>query len=449
METRETIHLDNRAQHRLQILSHVLAGELTADEAAGALGLSTRQVKRLVRRYHDEGAAALIHGNLGRMPVNRTDPAIRARLVELATTEFAGFNPVHLAETLAEEGHTELAVSPRTIRRILAEAGHGLPRTRRSPRHRSRRERMPRAGMLLQVDGSRHDWLEGRGPMLTLIAGIDDATGIVTAATFRTAEDAAGYLEVFRRTVVRHGRPLAVYSDHHGIFVKDPGRPATLTEQLAGKRSLTQVGRALDEAGIGWIGASSPQAKGRVERLWGTKQDRLASELRRAGAATIEEANVVLARYLARHNRRFAIAPADPEPAWRGWPAELEMDAVFGFCYPRRVARDATLSWEGRALALPARADGRSWAGTGVVVEERLDGSLWVSHAGTAYHLTDAPPEPVTLRARHLRREPLADLAAASAAHELVPTMRSGARSAPGNHDPNHPWRRYAAVRPR
>jgi hypothetical protein len=125
------------------------------------------------------------------------------------------------------------------------------------------------------------------------------------------------------------------------------------------------------------------------------------------------------------------------------------MDAVFGFCYPRRVARDATLSWEGRALALPARADGRSWAGTGVVVEERLDGSLWVSHAGTAYHLTDAPPEPVTLRARHLRREPLADLAAASAAHELVPAMRSGARSAPGNHDPNHPWRRYAAVRPR
>ena len=261
METRETISLDSRAQHRLYVLTHLLAGALTADEAARVLRLSTRQVRRLADRYRTEGAVALVHGNRGRTPINRTDPAVRARLVELATTEFAGFNPVHLAETLADEGHPELAVSPRTIRRILAGAGQALPRTRRPARHRSRRERMPRAGMLLQVDGSRHDWLEGRGPLLTLIGAIDDATGIVTAATFRDAEDAAGYLEVFRRTVIRHGRPLAVYSDRHGIFIKDPNRPPTLAEQLAGKRSFTQVGRALDEAAIAWIGASSPQAK--------------------------------------------------------------------------------------------------------------------------------------------------------------------------------------------
>ena len=260
METRETIRLDSKTQHRLYVLTHLLAGELTADEAASVLRLSTRQVRRLVERYRIDGAAALVHGNRGRTPANRTDETVRARLVELATTEFAGFNPVHLAETLADEGHTELGASPRTIRRILGEAGHAPPRTRRSPRHRSRRERMQRAGMLLQVDGSRHDWLEGRGPMLTLIGAIDDATGLVTAATFRDAEDAAGYLEVFRRTVVRHGRPLAVYSDRHGIFVKDPNRPPTFAEQLAGRRGFTQVGRALDEAGIGWIGASSPQA---------------------------------------------------------------------------------------------------------------------------------------------------------------------------------------------
>lgn len=324
METRETIHLDRQAQQRLYVLTHVLAGEVTVAQAAAVLRLSTRQVRRLVDRYRDDGAAALVHGNRGRTPVNRIEPAVRTRLVELATTEFAGFNPVHLAETLAEEGHTELAVSPRTIRRIMAEAGRTLPRTRRPARHRSRRERMPRAGMLLQVDGSRHDWLEGRGPLLTLVGAIDDATGIVTAATFRAAEDAAGYLEIFRRTAVRHGRPLAVYSDQHGIFIKDPNRPPTLAEQLAGRRSFTQVGRALDEAGIGWIPASSPQAKGRVERLWGTKQDRLVSELRRAGATTIEQANLVLARYLPRHNRRFAIEPADPEPAWRAWPAATE-----------------------------------------------------------------------------------------------------------------------------
>jgi transposase len=444
METRETISLDSRAQQRAYVLTHVLAGAVSVDEAAAVLRLSSRQARRLVDRYRDDGAAALVHGNRGRTPVNRTDEAVRARLVELATTEFAGFNPVHLAEILAEEGHTELAVSPRTIRRIMAEAGRALSRTRRVARHRSRRERMPRAGMLLQVDGSRHDWLEGRGPLLTLVGAIDDATGIVTAATFRQAEDAAGYLEVFRRTIARFGRPLAVYSDRHGIFVKDPNRPPTLTEQLAGKRAFTQVGRALDEAAIGWIPARSPQAKGRVERLWGTKQDRLTSELRRAGAATIEEADVVLARYLPRHNRRFAIEPADPEPAWRAWPDELELDAVFGFGYPRRVANDATVAWAGRSLALPRRLDGRSWAGRTVILEERLDGSLWVAADGLHQRLVEAPPVAPLLRARTLQRiEEVLPAAEPATAPRDVPSAASVATR------PIHPWRRYPAVRPR
>ena len=447
-KTRETITLDSRAQQRLYVLNHVLAGELTGEEAARVLQLSVRQVRRLVDRYRSDGAAALVHRNRGRTPANRIDPVVRSRLVELATTEFAGFNPVHLAETLAEEGHVDLAVCPRTIRRILAEAGKALPRTRRSPRHRSRRERMARAGMLLQTDGSRHDWLEGRGPMLTLIGAIDDATGIVTAATFRAAEDAAGYLEVFRRTVATYGRPLAIYSDRHGIFVKDPTRPPTLAEQLAGKRGFTQVGRALDEAAIGWIPASSPQAKGRVERLWGTKQDRLVSELRRARASTMEEANVVLARYLPRHNRRFAIEAADPEPAWRPWPAELDLAAVFGFCYPRRVANDATLAWAGGSLALPRRADGRSWAGRTVVVEEHLDGSLWVGADGAHQRLTDAPPVAPLLRARKLTRVEPSIRAALPAPDAIAPTPTLPSSQSVATR-PIHPWRRYPAVRPR
>ncbi len=241
-----------------------------------------------------------------------------------------------------------------------------------------------------------------------------------------------------------YGRPLAVYSDRHGIFTKDPNRPPTLAEQLAGKRGFTQVGRALDEAAIGWIGASSPQAKGRVERLWGTKQDRLTSELRRAGASTIEEANVVLARYLPRHNRRFAIAPADPEPAWRPWPAELDLAAIFGFCYPRRVANDATLAWAGTSLALPRRTDGRSWAGRTVTLEERLDGSLWVAADGTHRRLTEAPPVAPVLRARRLERiEPVLPTAERPVATSAASSMSSV------NPRPMHPWRRYPAVRPR
>src|SRR3990170_4784332 len=380
METREAITLDLRAQRRLLVLTHVLAGELDDHAAAAVLGLSVRQVRRLLDRYRADGAAAFIHGNRGRAPVNRVDEAIRAQIVALATTTYAGFNPVHLAETLAEE--VGLVLSARTVRRVLVSAGVPRVHTRRPRKHRSRRERMPRAGMLLQVDGSRHDWLEGRGPVLTLIGGIDDATGIFTGATFRLAEDAAGYFTVLAQTAAAYGLPVALYSDQHGIFVKDPARPPSLAEQLAGKRAMTQVRRALDDAGVGWIGATSPQAKGRIERGWGTAQDRLRSELRRARAASIDEANAVLARYLPRFNERFAVPPADPQPAWRAWPTDLSAEAVFCFHYPRRVAPDATLSWEGRTLALPPRSDGRSWAGAGVTVQERLDGSLWVSHGG-------------------------------------------------------------------
>jgi len=272
--------LDARTQRRAYVLDHVVAGSLTLDQAARVLGLSIRQVNRLIAR-HADGPAALAHGNRGRPPVNRIDAPRRAHVVELARTTYAGVNHAHLAELLAErEG---IAVAERTLRRILAEAGLGPVRRRRPPRHRSRRDRMPRVGMLLQVDGSRHRWFGPDLPFATLVAGIDDATGLVTGATFRLAEDAAGYFTMLTQTADRYGLAGAIYSDRHGIFLREPGRPPTLAEQLTGKRSFTQVGRALDELDIGWIGARSPQAKGRVERLWGTFQDRLVSELRLAG----------------------------------------------------------------------------------------------------------------------------------------------------------------------
>jgi transposase len=443
METRETISLDARAQQRLSVLTHVLAGELTPRQAAAFLKLSVRQVRRLLDAFRAEGAAALVHGNRGRAPANRLDEEQRGRLLELATTTYRGFNPVHLAETLAEEAPA-LAVSARTLRRLLAEAGVGPPRTRRSPRHRSRRERMARAGMLLQADGSRHDWLEGRGPLLTLVGGIDDATGRIIGATFRAQEDAAGYFAMLGQTARRVGLPLALYTDRHGIFTKDPARPPTLTEQLTGQRSLTQVGRALDALGVRWIGARSPQAKGRVERGWGTLQDRLVSELRRAEAETVEEANVVLARHLPRHNARFAVPAAVDEPAWRRWPSPWPIEAELCFHYSRRVAGDATVSWDGGALALPRRRDGRSWAGRVVLVEEHLDGSLWVRAAEERHRLREAPAAAPLLRARSLRQ--LAELE-----HEPEPDRResepppppgSAPRRGVGRPAPDHPWRR-------
>jgi transposase len=431
---------DARAQHRAFVLEHVRNGGLTIGQAAAILSLSTRQVGRLLARSAD-GPARLAHGNRGRTPANRLDGVLRARLVELATTTYDGVNRAHLAELLAErEG---LVVAPRTLRRILAEAAVQPVRTRRSPRHRSRRERMAREGMLLQTDGSRHRWFGPDLPFATLVGTIDDATSRVTGGTFRAAEDAAGYFTAFAQTADRYGLPGAVYSDRHGIFITERNRPPTLAEQLTGKRSFTQVGRALEEAGIGWVGAHSAEAKGRVERLWGTLQDRLVTELRLEGITTIEAANAFLPGFLDRHNERFAVPAADPEPAWRPWPDGLSSESVLCFHYPRRVGRDNTVSWSDGDLALPRRSDSRSWVGRSVVLQERLDGSLWVSHDGRCVPVRPAPPDAGQLRARRFRspsdRDRAADLAERLDAEESpAPAPPRDVVRRPG---PDHPWR--------
>jgi transposase len=447
METRETITLDAGAQHRLYVLNHVLTGGLTAEEAARVLELSIRQIRRLLRRYRADGSAGLVHGNRGRVPSHRIPDAIRDQVVGLATTMYAGVNHTHLAELLAEREGLEIA--ERTLRRILAEAAVRPTRTRRPARHRSRRERMPREGMLLQVDGSRHRWFGPDRPFATLVAGIDDATGRVPGGTFRAQEDAVGYFTTFAQTADRFGLPGAVYSDRHGIFLADRNRAPTLAEQLTGKRSLTQVGRALDEARVAWIGARSAPAKGRVERLWGTLQDRLVVELRLAGVTTIEAANTFLPAFLERHNERFAVPAADPVSAWRPWPDGLSSDAVFCFHYPRRVGRDNTISWPGGGLALPRRSDGHSWAGRTVVLQERLDGSVWVSHAGLCVPVRPAPADAGQLRARHLSRPadgtPDLDLGLLAPARPTAsPAERPASKPAP-----DHPWRRRYSDRGR
>jgi transposase len=433
---------DVRSRHRAYVLDHVVAGSLMLDEAARVLGLSTRQTRRLMVR-HADGSAGLVHGNRGRPPANRIDDQFRHRVVELATTTYAGVNHAHLAELLAEREGLEIA--ERTLRRILAEGSVRPTRTRRPPRHRSRRERMPREGQLLQVDGSRHRWFGPDLPFATLVAGIDDATSGVPGGTFRAQEDAVGYFTTFTQTAERHGLPGAVYSDRHGIFSAERNRAPTLAEQLTGRRSLTQVGRALDEASIGWIGARSPEAKGRVERLWGTLQDRLVTELRLEAITTIEAANAFLPVFLVRHTARFAVPAADPTPAWRPWPDDLSADAVFSFHYPRRVSRDATVSWPGGGLALPRRSDGRSWAGRTVILQERLDGSLWVSHEGLCVPVGPAPANAGQLRARKLAPPSERDLPA-----ELAGPINADTSPAPQPPSdvvrrprPDHPWRSH------
>lgn len=350
------ITLTPRAEQQLIVLNTLDRGELLVADAADLLGLSSRQVRRLRRAYRRHGPTALVHGNRGHRSPRRVNDIIRKRIVYLARTTYAGVNHKHLSELLAErEG---LTLSHPTI------------------------QRMPQAGLLVQLDGSTHAWLEHRGPRLTLIAAIDDATGEVLAVTFRDEEDAHGYFVIFETLTQTKGIPVAAYSDRHGIFHRTTKRPLTLQEQLAGKPAPTQVARALQELGIRWIPARSPQAKGRIERLFGTFQDRLRSELRLAGARDRAGANAFLAQFLPRYNARFTQPAADPTPAYRPWPAGLDPQTVFCFKYQRVVSNDNTLMLGPQCIQLLPGPGGRSYAKATVEVHERRDGRIAVFYRG-------------------------------------------------------------------
>jgi hypothetical protein len=225
----------------------------------------------------------------------------------------------------------------------------------------------------VQLDGSPHDWLEGRGPRLTALGMQDDATGKILAAQFFPSETTFGYLCLLRQLLRRFGVPLAFYGDHSGIFVRNDDC-WTVEEQLAGKRQPTQFGRALEQLGVTFIAANSPQAKGRVERLWGVLQDRLTSELRLAKAADIDSANGVLRRFIADYNRRFARQPREMETAWR--PAPDSLDRICCFVHERIVSNDNVVQWEGRRFQIPQQARRFSFAGAKVQIYQALDGRV-------------------------------------------------------------------------
>lgn len=409
-----------REQQRIEVIGRWLGGILTTAEAVALLGTSERTAWRLRAAMLAGGAGGLAHGNRGRASPRRTPERTRERILELARTSYRGYNDGHLAEALAED--EGIAIGRSTLRRLLRTAGLASPRRRRSPRYRSRRERMAQAGLLVQVDGSRHDWLEGRGPWLTLVGGIDDATGVVVGAVFRDAEDGVGYLMIVRDMARRYGLPAALYRDGSAVFA--PTAPG------AGERDeATQVGRALAELGIRTILAGSAQAKGRVERLWGTFQDRLVAELRRAGAADLASANVVLRAFLPRFNRRFAVPAASPVSAWRPVPAELDLGRVCAFRWRRAVGNDSTVRLHGAVLQLPPGPAGRSLAHRRVEVELRLDGRLLVLADGRLLAAVPAPPEPRRLRGL-------------SALDPAGPPPAAG-KERPGYlPSPNHPWNR-------
>jgi transposase len=418
----ETITMSSREQQRAVVLMRWIGGDVDVATAAALMGCSERTSWRLRASYRREGPAGLVHGNRGRPSPRRLDSATRARILELVAGIYAGANDTHLAELLAER--ESIAISRPSLRRLLRAAGLPSPRRRRPPRHRSRRERMPQAGLLLQLDGSRHDWLEGRGPTMTLLGAIDDATGEVVAARFREEEDTLGYLWLLRETILRHGVPVAVYRDRAGIFEPTAPRRRAVGEDLG----LSQVGRALAELGVSSIAARSPQAKGRIERLWGTFQDRLVMELRLAGVTDLDGANRLLPPFLARHDRRFGVPAADGHPAWRPLPAGLGVDAFCCLKVRRRVAKDHTIEIAGTVLQLPPGRGGRGYAGSDVEVHVRVDGCIVAFDGPRRLATADAPLGPLRLRT-------VGDVRPA-------PSNGEPARAILGRPVADHPWRR-------
>jgi transposase len=372
------VDLSQKQLQRIVVIENAVAGRVSVAEAAEALGRSERQVKRLKRQFDRSDSSWVLHGSQGRAPVNRTPEELRRRIIELARGKYAGFNDTHLREKLGRE-EAAIAVSRSTVRRILRAAGLRSPQKRRPAKYRSRRVRRAQEGMLLLIDGSCHAWLERRGPELTLLGLIDDATCKVPAAHFQLEhENSAGYLRLLRGLVEGPGIPVALYRDQHSTLQRNDEH-WSLEEQLAGQQLPTQVGRALQELGVEIIVARSPQAKGRIERLWRTFQDRLVSELRLAQAATLEHANAVLVRFLEDYNRQFARAPRQAGSAYRKLDRRLDLDRIFSLRYERKVSNDHVIRvGPGLKVQLPPLPGNKGFAGATVQVCHAPDGRIRV-----------------------------------------------------------------------
>ena len=326
------------------MLNSVLEYQVPVADAAELLGVSPRHARRMLAAYRERGAAALADGNRGRRPHNATSPGEAAAVIKLATERYECANHTHLTELLSEREGIDL--SRPTMRRILTKAGIGSPRSRRSPQHRFRRQRMPQAEMLVQMDGSRHAWLEDRGPKFALLLAVDDATSAVVNAGFCTGETTAGYFTLQEGLIEGWGIPLALYSHRHVVFKHNARKPETAAE-------ATQFTRSLQELGIRQIFTRSPQAKGRVERAAGTFQDRLVTELRLADARTIDQATTVLQDFLPRYNARFAVQTEHPEFTYRPADPELCLSEILCFKDTRKVGRNNTVKYNWRVLERP------------------------------------------------------------------------------------------------
>jgi hypothetical protein len=409
MVREDRVIMSMKELRRVPVIRQTREKKLTQVKAGMLLGLTPRHIRRLIERVTQAGDHGLAHRGRGK-PSNRRIPApVKAKALRLYAQRYGDFGPTLAAEKLAEcHGIT---LSAETVRSWLRDAGIDHFTRRKRP-HRAWRERKAHVGELVQLDGSHHDWFEGRGPRCVLMAYIDDASSRVYAR-FYAYEGTIPAMDRFQRYIRQYGIPLAVYADKHSTYQSPV--PPTVDEQLAGVPPTSQFGRALSELGVELIPAHSPQAKGRVERLFHTFQDRVSKEMRLADVSTLAAANQFLAGYLPIYNRRFSVQPVQPADLHRPRPAHRDLDRSLCLKTPRGLRRDWTVAHHGHLYQVQTNV-----RATHVLVEERVDGTLRITHQGRslAFHaITSRPVKVVEAKTVHPPRCPV--------------TPR-----------PDHPWRR-------
>ena len=407
---------------RVEVLSRVKAGTLSLGSAATLLAVSYRQAKRLAQRYRAEGAKGLKHRSAGGPSNHARPPAERERALALVRAKYGGsvdlrFGPTLAAEHLASEDG--IMVHHDTLRRWMLATGLWSRARKRSP-HRQRRERKPPFGELVQLDGSFHLWYEARAPRGCLMTLVDDATGR-TLGRLGAEETIWAAADVLRRWIERYGVPLALYTDWKNVYMRAPNAE----EQATGAMPRTQFGRMCASLGIQIIAASSPQAKGRVERNHGTHQDRLVKKLRRLGIADAAAANAFLeTTYLPEHNARFAQAPASADDFHRRTPSRVTLDRALQLEETRVLSNDWVIRYDTRYFQV-ARQSHQAPARSTVLVREAVTGAIEIRYRGSLMQWSEIPaprpkPKPVLVAAR--------------------PATAPG--RAPSRPSADHPWRR-------
>ena len=419
---------------RVGVMERVAAGTLKLGSAAELLDVSYRQAKRIYRRYRSEGATGLKHRSAGRRSNRATTAKVRARALALIREKYSGliderFGPTLAAEHLASEDR--IVVDHETLRRWMLDAGLWSRARKRSP-HRRRRARKAHFGELVQLDGSFHPWFEKRGPERCLLTLVDDATGRSTGR-FSAQETIWAAVAVLRDWIEAYGIPQALYTDWKNVYV----RPPTDEERLTQAEPMTQFGRMCAQLGMRIIPASSPQAKGRIERNHGTHQDRLVKKLRRHGIADMDAANVFLeTAYWAEHNQRFVRPPASPDDFHVAIPRGVRLDAVFRLADTRTVSNDWVVRYANRYFQLERQSQ-RPPARATVQVYEAVDGQIEIRYRDRVMRHQELPAESL-----------LAQRATGPAAYQVAPSTPPASQPPPpmppsrrGGQEADHPWR--------